>query len=145
MNHADYYRPISTLTPNQREAELLTGLAIADQRSLEEAGQKLLQKFECQYALITRGEEGMSLFSAQNQNSSRHLPTFAREVFDVTGAGDTVIATLALAHAAGATMEESATLANHAAGIVVGKVGTATVSRSELLSDFVARNAHSAG
>ena len=145
VNHADYYRPISTITPNQREAELLTGLAIADQRSLEEAGQKLLQKFECQYALITRGEEGMSLFSAENQNSSRHLPTFAREVFDVTGAGDTVIATLALAHAAGATMEESATLANHAAGIVVGKVGTATVSRSELLSDFVARNAHSAG
>jgi len=145
VHHADYYRPISTITPNQREAELLTGLTIADPRSLEEAGQKLLQKFECQYALITRGEEGMSLFSAQNQNSSRHLPTFAREVFDVTGAGDTVIATLALSHAAGATMEESATLANHAAGIVVGKVGTATVSRSELLSDFVARNAHSAG
>jgi D-beta-D-heptose 7-phosphate kinase/D-beta-D-heptose 1-phosphate adenosyltransferase len=64
------------------------------------------------------------------------LPTFAREVFDVTGAGDTVIATLALARAGGATMEEAAILANHAAGIVVGKLGTATVSRPELLSAF---------
>ncbi len=84
----------------------------------------------------------MSLFSG---SGSRHLPTFAREVFDVTGAGDTVIATLALAWAGGGTMEESAILANHAAGIVVGKVGIATVSQSELLTDFEARNAHSAG
>jgi D-glycero-beta-D-manno-heptose-7-phosphate kinase len=80
-----------------------------------------------------------------DRTSSHHLPTFAREVFDVTGAGDTVIATLALARAAGASMEESAILANHAAGVVVGKIGTATVSPPELLSDFVARNAHSAG
>jgi D-beta-D-heptose 7-phosphate kinase/D-beta-D-heptose 1-phosphate adenosyltransferase len=142
VHHADYYRPITLITPNQHEAELLTGLAIEDERALEEAGRKLLQKFECEYALITRGEEGMSLF---NGSGSQHLPTFAREVFDVTGAGDTVIATLALARAGGATMEESAILANHAAGIVVGKVGTATVSRSELLSDFESRNAHSAG
>ena len=142
VHHADYYRPITLITPNQREAELLTGMAIEDERSLEEAGLKLLQKFECECALITRGEEGMSLF---NRSGSHHLPTFAREVFDVTGAGDTVIATLALAHAGGATMEESAILANHAAGIVVGKVGTATVSRTELLLDFESRNAHSAG
>ena len=90
----------------------------------------------------------MSLFSASGASRGArgsHLPTFAREVFDVTGAGDTVIAALAMAHAGGATMEESAILANHAAGIVVAKVGTATVSRSELLSDFEARNAHSAG
>jgi bifunctional ADP-heptose synthase (sugar kinase/adenylyltransferase) len=88
----------------------------------------------------------MSLFHATGSGiGSHHLPTFAREVFDVTGAGDTVIATLALAHAGGATMEEAAVLANHGGGIVVGKVGTATVSQSELLSDFEARNAHSAG
>ena len=90
----------------------------------------------------------MSLFSASDTNNlslSQHLPTFAREVFDVTGAGDTVIATLALARAAGAAMDEAAMLANHAAGIVVGKVGTATLTRSELLSDFAVRNAHSAG
>lgn len=142
VHHADYYRPITMITPNQGEAELLTGMAVQDERSLEEAGVRLLQKFECPYALITRGEEGMSLF---NHSGSHHLPTFAREVFDVTGAGDTVIATLALAHAGSATMEEAATLANHAAGIVVRKIGTATVSRAELLSDFESRNAHSAG
>ena len=142
VHHADYYRPITLITPNHREAELLTGIVINSEATLDEAGRKLLHRFECEYALITRGEEGMSLF---NRTGSHHLPTFAREVFDVTGAGDTVIATLALARAAGATMEEAAELANHAAGIVVGKVGTATVSQSELLSDFEARNAHSAG
>ena len=77
----------------------------------------------------------MSLFSADG-TGSHHLPTVAREVFDVTGAGDTVIGTLALARAGGASMQEAAILANHAAGIVVGKVGTATVTQSELLSDF---------
>jgi D-glycero-beta-D-manno-heptose-7-phosphate kinase len=142
VHHADYYRPITAITPNYREAELLTGMAIDSEPALNEAGRKLLQRFDCEYALITRGEEGMSLFSA---DESHHLPTFAREVFDVTGAGDTVIATLALARSSGATMEESAILANHAAGIVVGKVGTATVSRSELAADFESRNAHSAG
>jgi D-beta-D-heptose 7-phosphate kinase/D-beta-D-heptose 1-phosphate adenosyltransferase len=142
VHHADYYRPITAITPNYREAELLTGMAIDSEQSLTEAGRKLLQRFDCEYALITRGEEGMSLFS---RSGSHHLPTFAREVFDVTGAGDTVIATLALSRASGATMEESAVLANHAAGIVVGKVGTATVSRSELAADFESRNAHSAG
>ena len=144
VHHADYYRPITVITPNQREAELLTGTMIDGAAALETAGRKLLERFECEYALITRGEEGMSLFSS-NGSGSHHLPTFAREVFDVTGAGDTVIATLALARAGGATMQEAATVANHAAGIVVGKVGTATVSRPELLSDFEARNAHSAG
>ena len=142
VHHADYYRPITLITPNQREAELLSGLAIDNERALEEAGQRLLEKFDCQYVLITRGEEGMSVF---DRSGSHHLPTFAREVFDVTGAGDTVIAALTLARAGGATIEESAVLANHAAGIVVGKVGTATVSRSELISDFEARDAHSAG
>jgi D-beta-D-heptose 7-phosphate kinase/D-beta-D-heptose 1-phosphate adenosyltransferase len=136
--NADYYRPITLITPNQREAELLTGLSIEDDGQLEAAGRRLLERFDCPYALITRGEQGMSLFTL---DGSHHLPTFAREVFDVSGAGDTVIATLALALAAGALMEESAILANHAAGLVVGKVGTATVSRSELLADFASRNA----
>jgi rfaE bifunctional protein kinase chain/domain len=141
VHHADYYKPITLITPNHREAELLTGMSIENEHQLEEAGRKLLEKFECPYALITRGEEGMSLFFP---GGSHHLPTFAREVFDVTGAGDTVIATLALAQAGGATMEESATLANHAAGLAVGKVGTATVNPVELLADFDSRNAHSA-
>ncbi len=142
VHHADYYSPITLITPNQREAELLTASVIRDEHGLEEAGRKLLHKFGCEYALITRGEHGMSLF---NRAGSHHLPTFAREVFDVTGAGDTVISTLALACAAGASMEEAAVLANHAAGVVVGKIGTATVNRAELQSDFEARNAHSAG
>jgi D-glycero-beta-D-manno-heptose-7-phosphate kinase len=142
VHHADYYKPITMITPNQREAELLTGMAITDQGTLEDAGQRLLEKFGCDYALITCGEEGMALFDA---TVSHHLPTFAREVFDVTGAGDTVIATLALGRAAGATMEEAAILANHAAGIAVGKIGTATVNREELISDFEFRDAHSAG
>jgi|SRR5688572_3213847 len=137
---ADYYRPITLITPNQREAELITGISIDDDRQLEAAGRQLLERFQCPYALITRGEEGMSLFS---RDGSHHLPTVAREVFDVSGAGDTVIGTLALAIAAGATMEEAAILANHAAGLVVGKVGTATITRAELLEDFVSRDAHS--
>jgi len=135
VHHAEYYRPITLITPNHREAELLAGTIIDSKATLEEAGRRVLQKFECEYALITQGEGGMSLFST-NDGRSHHLPTFAREVFDVTGAGDTVIATLALARAGGATMEEAAILANHAAGIVVGKLGTATVSRLELLSAF---------
>ena len=145
VHHAEYYRPITVITPNQREAELLTGTEIDGEVALEQAGRKLLERFDCEYALVTRGEQGMSLFGASTRSSSQHLPTFAREVFDVTGAGDTVIAMLALAQAGGATMEEAAVLANHAAGIVVGKIGTATVSQFELLSDFEARNAHSAG
>jgi D-beta-D-heptose 7-phosphate kinase/D-beta-D-heptose 1-phosphate adenosyltransferase len=142
VHHADYYKPITMITPNQVEAELLTGIQINDTTALEEAGRRLRAQLECEYALITRGEEGMSLF---NEKSSHHLPPFAREVFDVTGAGDTVIATLALARASGASMEEAAILANHAAGIVVGKVGTSTVNQVELLADFDGRNAHSAG
>jgi D-beta-D-heptose 7-phosphate kinase/D-beta-D-heptose 1-phosphate adenosyltransferase len=80
--------------------------------------------------LVTRGEHGMTLF--KRRGGVRHFPTAARQVFDVTGAGDTVLATCALAVAAGASFEEAAFLANHAAGVVVGKIGTATVSPGEL-------------
>lgn len=142
VHHADYYKPITLITPNHREAELLSGMTIENDSQLEAAGRMLLEKFDCPYVLITRGEEGMSLFFP---GGSHHLPTFAREVFDVTGAGDTVIATLAVAQAGGATVEEAAILANHAAGLAVGKVGTATVSPGELLADFDSRNAHPAG
>jgi len=142
VQHADYYRPITLIKPNQREAELLTGMTIENESQLEEAGQRLLQKFDCPYALISRGEAGMSLF---DRGKSHHFPTAAREVFDVTGAGDTLIATLAIAKAGGATIEEAAILANHAAGLAVGKVGTATVSPSEIIADFDSRHADSAG
>jgi len=138
VQHADYYRPITLIKPNQQEAELLTGMTIENEKQLEEAGRRLLEKFECPYALISRGEAGMSLF---DRNRSHHFPTVAREVFDVTGAGDTLIATLAIATAGGASIEEATILANHAAGLAVGKVGTATVRQSELLADFDSRDA----
>jgi D-glycero-beta-D-manno-heptose-7-phosphate kinase len=135
-HHADYYKPITLIMSGQRDTELLTGMSIETEAQLEAAGHRLLQKFSCPYALVTRGEEGMSLFSS---GATQHLPTFAREVFDATGVGDTVIATLSLARAGDASMEEAARLANHAAGLVVGKVGTATVTQEELKADFDSR------
>jgi D-beta-D-heptose 7-phosphate kinase/D-beta-D-heptose 1-phosphate adenosyltransferase len=127
------YRGASVITPNKKEAERASGLLIADEQSLARAGARLLEKTGAEHVLITRGEEGMSLISREGHF---HLPTVAREVFDVTGAGDTVIATLALAVAAGATVREAAYLANHAAGVVVGKLGTASASRQELIDSL---------
>ncbi len=123
------YRGASIITPNKREAERASGLLIADDQSLVKAGNRLLEKTGAGHILITRGEEGMTLIE---KGHHFHLPTLAREVYDVTGAGDTVIATLTLAVAAGATVQEAANLANHAAGIVVGKVGTAAATTEEL-------------
>ena len=99
-----------------------------------DAARIIQQKLGCDAVLITRGDRGMMLLEAGRQPV--YVKTAAREVYDVTGAGDTVIATLAGALAAGATMLEAATLANHAAGIVVGKVGTATATASELVATF---------
>lgn len=125
-----HYRPVTIITPNQSEAERATGIEITDEKSLLAAAQRIREMLDCPHVLITRGEHGLSLLS--ENNSFIHIPTVAREVYDVTGAGDTVIATLALAIAAGAQVAEAAVIANHAAGIVVGKVGTATASRAEL-------------
>lgn len=129
--HAPFYRGATLITPNHHEAQQLTGIVVNNERSAERAGKKLLQQFGAQALLITRGEQGMTLCEASGKVT--HIPTLAREVFDVTGAGDTVISTLALALAAGSTMIEAAHLANAAAGIVVGKLGTATVSCRELM------------
>jgi D-beta-D-heptose 7-phosphate kinase/D-beta-D-heptose 1-phosphate adenosyltransferase len=125
------YQPVTVITPNNQEAAEAAGVMIDDEKSLVAAGHKLLGSLDCRAVLITRGEEGMTLFA---DGGVTHIPTVAREVYDVTGAGDTVIATLALALTAGATLAEAAVLANHAAGVVVGKVGTATVTRDELLA-----------
>jgi len=127
-----HYQPVTVITPNNQEASEAAGIPIQDEASLIEAGRKLLSSIDCRAVLVTRGEEGMSLFTDGGRVT--HIPTVAREVYDVTGAGDTVVATLALALAAGATVEEAAVLANHAAGVVVGKVGTASVTRDELLA-----------
>ncbi|HKQ05231.1 MAG TPA: D-glycero-beta-D-manno-heptose-7-phosphate kinase [Blastocatellia bacterium] len=126
------YQPVTVITPNHQEAAEAAGLAIEDETSLIEAGRRLLGAIDCRALLITRGEEGMALFTDDGQVT--RIATVAREVYDVTGAGDTVIATLGLALAAGASFAEAAILANHAAGVVVGKVGTATVTRDELLA-----------
>ncbi|HJQ25648.1 MAG TPA: D-glycero-beta-D-manno-heptose-7-phosphate kinase [Blastocatellia bacterium] len=126
------YQPVTVITPNNQEAAEAAGIAIEDEASLIEAGRRLLDAIDCRAVLVTRGEEGMALFTEGGEVT--HIATVAREVYDVTGAGDTVIATLGLALAAGASFAEAAILANHAAGVVVGKVGTATVTRDELLA-----------
>jgi D-beta-D-heptose 7-phosphate kinase/D-beta-D-heptose 1-phosphate adenosyltransferase len=125
-----HYRGASLVKPNKEEAGLAAGIEIRNEADLRHAGDRLLDLWQAEAVLVSRGEEGMSLF--KRHGSAQHFPTTAREVFDVTGAGDTVLATCALALGAGATLEEATILANHAAGIVVGKVGTATVSPTEL-------------
>lgn len=128
------YRGASVITPNFKEAveaaAVHAGMHVETQEQLEKAAGVLLEKMECQHLVVTQGARGMYLFSRDQEPV--HIPTAARDVFDVSGAGDTVIATLALAMAAGATLSQAAVLANHAAGVVVGKFGTATVSLDEL-------------
>jgi D-beta-D-heptose 7-phosphate kinase/D-beta-D-heptose 1-phosphate adenosyltransferase len=125
------FKGATIITPNHHEAEQLTGIKIIDDDSLQAAGSKLLADLGGEAVLITRGEAGMGL--VEKNGNTFTIPTVAREVFDVTGAGDTVIATLALGLAAKLSYADAATLANYAAGIVVGKVGTATASQTELL------------
>jgi D-beta-D-heptose 7-phosphate kinase/D-beta-D-heptose 1-phosphate adenosyltransferase len=132
VRHFALYRGAAVVTPNQMEAEQATGVRIRDAASLHEAGRRILKALRCRAALITRGEHGMALF--EQEKKPVEIPTTAQQVFDVTGAGDTVIASLALALAAGATLPEAAMLANYAAGVVVGKIGTATVSPEEVLA-----------
>lgn len=124
------YRGVTTLTPNQREAELACAMTISDHLSLAAAGKILLERTECEAVLITRGEHGMALY--EREGGDHHLPTEATDVFDVTGAGDTVIATYTTALAAGATFLEAANLANHAAGLAVRELGTAAPGVEEI-------------
>lgn len=130
VNHFGMYRGVTILTPNTKEASIGSRVEIDDDKSLLRAGRLLLNRLKCDAVLITRGEHGMSLFEKNGRIT--HIPTMAREVFDVTGAGDTVISTLTLAMAAGASMLDAARISNFAAGIVVGVVGTATVKPEEL-------------
>jgi len=125
-----HYRPATVVTPNAREAMEASGLPGRSDRDFEVIGGRLLALLGTDSVLITRGERGMLLLKAGGGSLS--IPAAAREVFDVTGAGDTVVAVMALALAAGASLEESAIMANHAAGVVVGKVGTAALTREEL-------------
>jgi rfaE bifunctional protein kinase chain/domain len=128
-NYGSYQRP-SLITPNKDEASAASGIAIRDERTLSLAGQRLLQMWRAKAVLITRGPEGMSLF--RPRQVVQDFPTKRREIFDVTGAGDTVVAVCALALAAGARYEEAAILANHAAGLVGEEVGTVAVPLARL-------------
>ncbi|MBI5598238.1 MAG: D-glycero-beta-D-manno-heptose-7-phosphate kinase [Deltaproteobacteria bacterium] len=129
VEHFDYYRGMTVATPNNHEAGLASGIEIKDASSLNRAGRALMKRIGSRALLITRGESGMSLFEEGGQT---HIPTVAREVYDVSGAGDTVVAVMALSLAAGAALKEASVLANLAAGRVVEKLGTATVSPLEL-------------
>jgi rfaE bifunctional protein kinase chain/domain len=124
------YYGATSLTPNQNEAALATATPITDLDSLQKAGLELLQRTGAECVMITRGEHGMALF--EKVGEEHHLPTEAREVFDVTGAGDTVIAVYTSALAAGATFLEAANLANHAAGLSVRELGTASISAQQI-------------
>jgi D-beta-D-heptose 7-phosphate kinase/D-beta-D-heptose 1-phosphate adenosyltransferase len=127
--HLHLYRGATLVTPNHHEAETATHRRIRSDEEARAAGEAFRQLTGCRAALITRGEQGMWLASP---DATGTIPAVAREVADVTGAGDTVVATIAAALGAGASLAEAATLANHAAGIVVGKFGTATVTGEEL-------------
>jgi D-beta-D-heptose 7-phosphate kinase/D-beta-D-heptose 1-phosphate adenosyltransferase len=126
-----HFKEVFLVTPNHKEASAFTGIEEESEEDLKKIGRKIVQQLNAN-CLITRGEKGMSLF--QKQGPATHIPTTARQVYDVTGAGDTVIATVALCLAAGATLPDAAAIANYAAGIVVGKVGTATLTTDELKS-----------
>jgi D-beta-D-heptose 7-phosphate kinase/D-beta-D-heptose 1-phosphate adenosyltransferase len=130
QNRFSLYRGCDVITPNHHEAEQALGVEFENDNHVIKGGMALLKEFDFGSVLITRGEEGMTLF--EKDGSIMHIPAAAKEIFDVTGAGDTVIGIFALSMAAGATLKEAAALSNHAAGIVVGKIGTATVSQEEL-------------
>ncbi|MEZ5538820.1 MAG: bifunctional D-glycero-beta-D-manno-heptose-7-phosphate kinase/D-glycero-beta-D-manno-heptose 1-phosphate adenylyltransferase HldE [Pseudomonadales bacterium] len=136
------YRGATLLTPNLHEFEAVVG-ECSDEQTLVQKGLALIEQLDLQALLVTRGEHGMTLLQRNAEQHPLHLPAQAREVFDVTGAGDTVIATLAIALAANIALPQSVALANVAAGIVVGKLGTATISGPELRQAL--RQAHGVG
>lgn len=144
--HFQYYRGVTSITPNRKELEnAIRNLKIKDttnrfqlnndrlftDKDIDLAARQILEYLELQSLLVTLGEHGMKLF--EKGGSTKHIPTVAQEVFDISGAGDTVIGTFTLGLCSGATFQEAAHIANYAAGIVVGKVGTAVTTREELI------------
>ncbi|MBE9570614.1 MAG: D-glycero-beta-D-manno-heptose-7-phosphate kinase [Proteobacteria bacterium] len=126
----EYYHGVDVITPNHHEAGIFCRFEIVDEETLVRAGKQMLKELNCRSVLITQGKDGMTLF--ENGGEIIHIPTVAKNVFDVTGAGDTVIGTFSLALASGLDLKSAAVLSNYAAGIVVGEVGTSTVSAEEL-------------
>jgi D-glycero-beta-D-manno-heptose-7-phosphate kinase len=134
LRNFNYYKPATLVTPNHHEALRMSDSEDHSDDGSHHAATVIRKKLGCDAVLITRGDRGMMLLEADGEPV--YVNTAAREVYDVTGAGDTVIAALAGALAVGASMIEAAALANHAAGIVVGKVGTATATADELVATF---------
>ena len=132
MENFLFYSPVTLVTPNHHEAEKIVRHPCRTEAEVEKAGFEIMSLISSRYLIIKRGEHGMTVF--EKGKKPRHIPTVAREVFDVTGAGDTVIAAATAALLAGATIQEAALISNAAAGIVVAKIGTATVTPLELLA-----------
>lgn len=128
------FSPVTLINPNHTEAAKIVHFACETDVQVERACAKILSRIEAKYLILKRGERGLTVF--EKGKKEVHIPTIAREVFDVTGAGDTVIATASLALLSGASILEAAILANAAAGVVVGKIGTATVTPDELICTF---------
>jgi rfaE bifunctional protein kinase chain/domain len=132
--HFFNYKRVSVITPNHHEAGFAYGQRIHTEKDLIEVGNGLLEKLQARALLITRGPQGMSLFCTDS--APTHIPTFARQVYDVTGAGDTVIATFVAAICAGASLIEAAIISNAAAGYAVGELGTATITKHQLQKEL---------
>jgi len=139
--HSIEWRNVTAVKPNRSEAFLAAGLpwseateAVEEDEALLQVGGALLEKWDTRYLLITLGEQGMMLF--ERDGAWHHIPTRAQQVFDVSGAGDTAIAMFTLALCCRASAREAAEIANHASAVVVGKLGTATVSPEELVASF---------
>lgn len=126
----EYYKRVDVITPNHHEAGVYCGFTVVDEDSLDRAGNTMLTDLDCRSVLITQGKDGMTLFERNGETT--HIPTVAKKVFDVTGAGDTVIGTISLGLAAGLDLKSAAILSNFAAGIVVGEVGTSAIRAEDL-------------
>lgn len=132
VGHFFYYKGVDLITPNNKEASEASSQTISDSSSLKYAADNILKKLSCKNLLITLGPEGMILFN-KNYKKGYHIPTEAKKVYDVTGAGDTVISVMTAAMAAGAQPQKAARLANRAAGLVVGEVGTTAIKLERLI------------
>ena len=141
FNNFFEYKRVTVFKPNRKETEEALGTRLTDRDAVERAGKKLVDRLEADNVLLTLGERGMSLF--ERTGEVVHVPTRARHVADVSGAGDTVIATLTMALAAGATVREASSLANFAGGVVCGEVGIVPIERKALFDAVINHSNHS--
>jgi len=134
------FREVTAFKPNRKEVEEILGMKVTDDESVEQAGRTLLERLKAESVLLTRGEQGITLF--EQDGTVSHMGTHARRIADVSGAGDTVISTLTIALAGGATLKEAALLANHAGGVVCGEVGIVPIERDALWRSLLGRTNH---